>query len=108
MEAAEEAGGNNSLATLLSAYVGAGVVYCSLSPAAGSTLSNDACVSVVTRLRQVAGEREGHVVVEQAPLAVKKQLDVWGPTGGFPIMQAIKRQFDPDGILNPGRFVGRL
>ncbi len=108
MEAAEEAGGNNSLATLLSAYVGAGVVYCSLSPAAGSTLSNDACVSVVTRLRQVAGERGGHVVVEQAPLAVKKQLEVWGPTGGFPIMQAIKRQFDPDGILNPGRFVGRL
>jgi len=35
--------------------------------------------------------------------------DVWGPTGdAHPLMVAIKHQFDPGRILNPGRFVGGI
>ena len=49
------------------------------------------------------------IPVEQAPPELKRQLDVWGPTrGDFPLMQALKAQFDPQGVLNPGRFVGRI
>ena len=41
-----------------------------------------------------------------APLAVKEQLDVWDQSGAaLRIMQRIKSQLDPDGILNPGRFL---
>jgi FAD/FMN-containing dehydrogenase len=38
-----------------------------------------------------------------------EQIDVFGPLRpDFPIMRRLKQQFDPDGVLAPGRFMGRL
>jgi glycolate oxidase FAD binding subunit len=38
---------------------------------------------------------------------VKRAHDVFGdPPGGLGIMRALKQRFDPQGILNPGRFAG--
>jgi glycolate oxidase FAD binding subunit len=46
----------------------------------------------------------GHVVVLRADPAVKDAIDVWGPMGDSKrVMQAIKRELDPRGILNAGR-----
>jgi glycolate oxidase FAD binding subunit len=58
---------------------------------------------------EIAGEG-GSVVVERAPASMKAQLDVWGPipAASLAIMERLKREFDPDGLLNPGRFVGGL
>jgi hypothetical protein len=65
-------------------------------------------VETLSRLRRAAGA-EGQVVVAAAPAALKQALDVWGPPpAGFPIMRALKQALDPNGILNPGRFVGGI
>ena len=40
---------------------------------------------------------------------VDSKLDCWGtPPDSLPLMRQIKSRFDPEGILNPGRFLGRI
>ncbi|HTW85251.1 MAG TPA: FAD-binding protein [Candidatus Sulfotelmatobacter sp.] len=49
------------------------------------------------------------VVVHALPPSARAQVDVWGPPPpSFPLMQALKANFDPRGLCNPGRFVGGL
>lgn len=49
------------------------------------------------------------LVIETAPVEIKRLINVWGPTrGDFALMRAIKKAFDPKGILSPGRFVGGI
>jgi len=51
----------------------------------------------------------GSLVVMSAPPTLKAAVDVWGPVGkALALMQELKQQFDPDRILNPGRFVGGI
>jgi glycolate oxidase FAD binding subunit len=51
----------------------------------------------------------GFAAVEAAPPEAKTQLEVWGPPpSSFPLLQRLKRTFDPEHILSPGRFIGGL
>ena len=57
-------------------------------------------------LRHDLGPLQGRLTIESGPLELKRAGDVWGPAGpGARLMRNIKRQFDPQGIVNPGRFV---
>ena len=68
-----------------------------------------AALKTIRRAREVAARLGGSAVVEQCPLGVKQQVDVWGDSfEGLEIMRQIKNRFDPLGTLNPGRFVGGL
>jgi glycolate oxidase FAD binding subunit len=62
----------------------------------------------VTALRATAARLGGSLVVLDAPAAVKAAVDVWGPVPGLDLMRRVKQQFDPDGRLSPGRFVGGI
>ncbi len=43
------------------------------------------------------------------PQVLRGGLDVWGcDSNALPLMREIKRRFDPNRILNPGRFVGNI
>jgi glycolate oxidase FAD binding subunit len=60
-------------------------------------------------LREYCTSVGGHAVIERASPAVKAGIDVWGyDAPALAIMRKIKREFDPDGLLNPGRFVGGI
>jgi glycolate oxidase FAD binding subunit len=59
--------------------------------------------------REALAALGGYLVVLDAPEAVRSRVDVWGPPpDGFSTMKRLKAEFDPKGILNPGRFVGGI
>jgi glycolate oxidase FAD binding subunit len=63
----------------------------------------------VQRLRAEFERQSGSLVLLQCPLELKTAVDAWGSAGdALPLMRRVKQQFDPLGILNPGRFVGGL
>jgi glycolate oxidase FAD binding subunit len=66
--------------------------------------------SVVARLPELRVELEaagGSLSVLKQPDATT--LDCWGALpDSFPLMRELKRQFDPERILNPGRFLGGI
>jgi len=48
-------------------------------------------------------------VIDAAPVAIKRQIDVFGPPrADIAIMRRLKEQFDPQRLLSPGRFMGRI
>ncbi len=60
----------------------------------------------VRTLRNQLGPLQGRLTIESAPQELKRSADVWGPPGpGVRLMHRVKEQFDPQGILNPGRYV---
>ncbi|MBM2805662.1 MAG: FAD-binding oxidoreductase [Deltaproteobacteria bacterium] len=61
------------------------------------------------KLIALTQQRRGHAVMFAAPSELKSAIDVWGPAPpALSLMREIKQQFDPKGILNPGRFIGAL
>ncbi len=57
----------------------------------------------------LAAAVEGDAYVERLEEPALRDFDVWnGEPPGFFLMRRIKREFDPRGTLNPGRFVGGI
>jgi glycolate oxidase FAD binding subunit len=66
-------------------------------------------LSKLAEMRRLAQARGGQMLILRAPDDIKTQIDVWGevgPTEG--LMRALKEKFDPNRLLNPGRFVARI
>ena len=77
-----------------------GVIH--LSSGIGAFALSDAIQ--IQPLRSHCEAAGGFLSVLQAPVSVKEKIDVWGYRGNsVPLMRQIKRQFDPVGILNPGK-----
>jgi glycolate oxidase FAD binding subunit len=60
-----------------------------------------------SQLISLVQQQRGHAVMYTAPAELKHGIEVWGPAPpALALMREIKHKFDPQGILNPGRFVG--
>ncbi|MGH7928071.1 MAG: FAD-linked oxidase C-terminal domain-containing protein, partial [Candidatus Binatia bacterium] len=71
--------------------------------------ANSQAATVWPQLVSLAAEHRGHAVMFAGPDRSKDHQDVWGAApAAFPLMQRIKEQFDPHGLLNPGRFIGGI
>ena len=65
--------------------------------------------SIAGTARELTSAAGGTLVLERCPLDLKRRTDVFGePPASFGLMRRVKEQFDPNGVLSPGRFVGRL
>lgn len=70
--------------------------------------SNNLATACQEFLRRAATSGRSASFVSCA-LEFKRQLNIWGPPReDFPLMQQVKRAFDPRNIFAPGRFVGGL
>jgi glycolate oxidase FAD binding subunit len=73
------------------------------------TSASEIALSFIDRIRERVAPIGGSVVVLRAPDQLRGRVDVWGPDREtLPLMREIKRRFDPNRILNPGRFVGNI
>jgi glycolate oxidase FAD binding subunit len=66
-------------------------------------------VAIARAVRAAALSFRGAAFVERLAQEAKTSLDAWGdPPPAMRLMAEIKRRFDPDDVLAPGRFVGGL
>ena len=64
---------------------------------------------VIDGLRDALQIGRGSAVIVKCSPELRAHVDVWGPIGdGLALMKAVKQQFDPAGILAPGRGPGGL
>ena len=69
----------------------------------------ESLVKLVKKLTSEAVKNEGNLVVESSPFSIRKKVDVWGKSrSDHQVMRRIKKQVDPSGVLNPGRFLGGI
>jgi len=90
-------------------HCGSGILYAHLLPGKHLRAKSDALVELIGKLTAEAVKNGGNLIVESAPLAIKKKLDVWGQSrDDYRVVRRLKEQIDPAGILNPGRFIGGI
>ncbi len=99
LEAAQQDG---ALAARWQAHAGHGII------AARLAATPEVLATRVAALRRAATERRGSLVVTEQPPTLAATLDPWGTVGALEVMRRLKERFDPNGILNPGRFVGGI
>jgi glycolate oxidase FAD binding subunit len=93
------------LQTSMLAHAGSGLVYLQLRPSEAA----ERLVGAIGLLRAWAVSHQGSLIITNAPTALKQHISVWGETRAeFRLMQQLKQQFDPQGALVAGRFVGGI
>ncbi len=69
--------------------------------------NDEAALAALSILRAKLQRMDGSIVVLGAPVAIKERFNLWGYGGdALPLMQRVRERFDPQGTLNPGRFLG--
>ncbi len=69
----------------------------------------ETAIKLIKRLRGDAVQAGGTLFIERAQTTVRREADAWGEVGPAErLMKAVKAHFDPQSLLNPGRFVSGI
>lgn len=91
----------------ITAHAGSGIVRVGIEVGAGSAF--EPIREALLSLRREAETLDGSLVLEAAPLSLKRSLETWGRVReGFSVMQRLKAELDPGALLTPGRFLGGI
>ena len=91
----------------MAAHVGAGILRVALSGISGSEGSFQGWIDTVLGLRGAMEGMGGSLTVSSGPATLVREVGTWGSGGTeVALLRALKNQFDPQGILVPGRVVG--
>ncbi|OGP67327.1 MAG: hypothetical protein A2169_03985 [Deltaproteobacteria bacterium RBG_13_47_9] len=91
----------------LISHSGNGILYAHILPGNSLRLKSGSLIDLIGKMTAKALQHEGNLIVQSAPLAIKKKVGVWGQArDDYRIVRRLKEQIDPANILNPGRFVG--
>jgi FAD/FMN-containing dehydrogenase len=88
-----------------------GIVYVTLLPSGGDGDARSAArlLPACHDLMQASLEAGARPMIEWCPTYLKRGMNVWPPPDSDqPLAEKLKRLFDPQGILSPGRFLGGL
>ncbi len=97
------------LPTAVAAHAGTAIAFVYLLPATNTPDATQRMAQAATETIHAGNNLGGRVTLPWCPTEVKHNVNVWSPArDDFTLMQKLKAQFDPDRVLNPGRFVGGL
>lgn len=86
-----------------------GTVYLALLPATEEASTVDRLAQACSELLQASRPCGGHGVIGWCPSELKRRVEIWGaPRDDLKLMQKLKRVFDPQGVLSPGRYLGGI
>jgi glycolate oxidase FAD binding subunit len=104
IEHIEKIGKDNAVVFETMTYIGSGITYVFLP---GDSLQSDRemCLRSLKNLQEYVKVEKGYFTVGNAPLWIKEHFPVWDYIPGSDIMKKLKKQFDPNNILNPGRYI---
>jgi glycolate oxidase FAD binding subunit len=87
------------------AHAGNGIVYAH----AQGDWTMEKMAPTIDRLKRMAVQEGGNLILSRCPTPWKERLGVWGqPRADWAIAERVKAALDPHAALNPGRFVGRI
>ncbi|MCP4724364.1 MAG: FAD-binding oxidoreductase [bacterium] len=86
-------------------YVKSGIVYIHLPYDDLTEGHPDKYIAFTENLREYSGQSHGFLNIDSAPVWFKQKINMWSVFPGGNVMRKIKQKFDPENILNPGRFI---
>jgi glycolate oxidase FAD binding subunit len=88
---------------------GLGVIYFALLPVDRAEDAKARSAKVTDAIHAACAGLGGQSTIPWCPTEWKSALKIWGlPRADFALMQKVKRVFDAQGVLSPGRFVGGI
>jgi FAD/FMN-containing dehydrogenase len=87
----------------------AGMIYLALVPSSPEEGPRKGLAQACNDIFAAAQHAGANAVIEFCPTALKREVSVWGPSrADRALMRNLKNEFDPRGILGPGRFYGGI